>query len=85
MKSIRSSSLFKVLVLAIGVLGASVSSAHAQTATGTSLLPTKPAGEACCFARRLHVLAGVSELAGAITVAQGWWLQCSDGVAAGDL
>ena len=34
MKSIRSSSLLKVLVLALGVLGASVSSAHAQTATG---------------------------------------------------
>ena len=34
MKSIRSSSLRKVLVLALGVLGASVSSAHAQAATG---------------------------------------------------
>jgi hypothetical protein len=34
MKSIRSSSLLKVLVLALGVLGASVSSAHAQSASG---------------------------------------------------
>jgi hypothetical protein len=34
MKSIRRSSLLKVLALALGVLGASVSSAHAQTATG---------------------------------------------------
>ena len=34
MKSIRSSMLLKVLVLAIGVLGASVSSAHAQSANG---------------------------------------------------
>ena len=34
MKSIRSSSLLKVLVLSLGVLGASVSSAHAQTASG---------------------------------------------------
>ncbi len=34
MKSIRRSSLLKVLVLALGVLGASVNSAHAQSASG---------------------------------------------------
>lgn len=34
MKSIRSSMLLKVLVLAIGTLGAGVSSAHAQSADG---------------------------------------------------
>jgi hypothetical protein len=34
MKSVRSSKLFQVFVLAIGVLGASASSAHAQSATG---------------------------------------------------
>jgi hypothetical protein len=39
MKSIRSSMLLKVLVLAIGTLGASVSSAHAQSANGRFTLP----------------------------------------------
>ena len=34
MKSIRSSMLLKVLVLAVGTLGAGVSSAHAQSANG---------------------------------------------------
>lgn len=34
MKSIRSSLLLKVLVLAVGTLGAGVSSAHAQSANG---------------------------------------------------
>ena len=34
MKSIRTSSLLKMLVLALGVLGASATNAHAQTATG---------------------------------------------------
>ncbi len=34
MKSIRSSMLLKVLVLAIGTLGTSVGSAHAQSANG---------------------------------------------------
>ena len=34
MKSIRSSSLLKVLVLALGVLGASVTSAQAQSVNG---------------------------------------------------
>lgn len=40
MKSIRSSLFFRVLVLTIGVLGASVSAAHAQAdANGTFSLP----------------------------------------------
>ena len=39
MKSIRSSMLLKVLILAIGALGASVSSAHAQSANGRFTLP----------------------------------------------
>ena len=38
MKSIRSSMLFRILVLAIGVLGASASSAYAQTVNGTFTL-----------------------------------------------
>jgi hypothetical protein len=38
MKSIRSSMLFKVFILAIGVLGASAGSAHAQAASGTFTL-----------------------------------------------
>ncbi len=39
MKSIRSSMLLKVLILAVGALGASVSSAHAQSANGRFTLP----------------------------------------------
>src|SRR5260370_15985851 len=39
MKSVRSSMFFKVLVLAIGVLGASVSPAYAQSANGHFTLP----------------------------------------------
>jgi len=39
MRSIRSSSLFKVMILAVSVLGASVSSAHAQSAGGKFTLP----------------------------------------------
>ena len=38
MKTIRSSTLFKVFILAIGVLGATAGSAHAQTAHGTFTL-----------------------------------------------
>src|SRR5258708_36571328 len=39
MKSIRNSMLFTGLVLAIGLLGASVSTAYAQSARGTFTLP----------------------------------------------
>jgi len=39
MKSIRSSMFFRVLVLAIGVLGASVGPAYAQSANGHFTLP----------------------------------------------
>jgi len=53
MKSIRSSMLFKVFILAIGVVGASAGSAHAQAANGTFTLAREthwgsvvlPAGE----------------------------------------
>ena len=38
MKSIRNSMLFKVFILAIGVVGASAGSAHAQAANGTFTL-----------------------------------------------
>jgi hypothetical protein len=39
MKSIRSSMLFRMLILAIGALAASVSPAHAQSANGKFTLP----------------------------------------------
>ena len=83
MKSIRTLSLFKLLLLAIAAMGTAEIPAHAQNTTGSFTLAHKvlwagavlPPGE-------LYVLGGFSGLAVASHCSSGWRLDGGDPVAA---